>query len=406
MDTQGISEPTEKLSAARVKALAPPESGNRIYYDGTGEGAVRGFGLRITAAGARAFILTYRIRGRQRRYTIGDWPSWTVVAARDEAKRLKREISLGRDPMGDKDAERGAPTVADLCDRYVEQHLPKKRPTSRRDDHAMIDKIVKPKLGNLKVAAVRHADIDGLHRSLKATPYRANRVISMLSKLMNLAVKWDLRTDNPVRGIEKYPEERRERYLSTFEIARLTNALAAHSNQTAANAIRFLMLTGARRGEVLRATWSQFNIEDGVWTKPSSHTKQKKEHRIPLSAPALELLVKIKERSDGEFVFAGKAPDQPLKDLKSSWASICKAAELEGVRVHDLRHTYASILASAGLSLLIIGRLLGHTQPGTTSRYAHLADDPLREATERVGAVVTSAGDSGAQIVPIKGGAA
>ena len=386
----------EKITDKLVNALLPPPKGNRITYDTD----VKGLGLRITAAGARSFILNYRINGRERRYTIGAYPDWSVKAARDEAKALKRRIDLGHDPMGERHAEREAPTVADLCDRYVEEHLPKKRPLSQRDDRKMINRFVRPKLGRLKVANVRHADIDGLHRSLRSTPYQANRVIALLSKMFALAIKWDWRSDNPAKGIEKYSEEHRERYLSQDELARLTAALAEYPNQTAANAIRLLLLTGARKGEVLSATWGQFDLEAGVWTKPSAHTKQKKLHRVPLSAPAMLLLSGMKANAASDHVFTGRAPGEPLQDIKGAWETIRKAANIEDVRVHDLRHTYASILASAGLSLPIVGALLGHTQPATTARYAHLYDEPLRKATDTVGAIVT--GQKPAEVVPLR----
>jgi integrase len=268
----------------------------------------------------------------------------------------------------------------------------------------MIQRIVLPRLGRLKVAIVRHADIEEVHRGLKDTPYRANRTLALLSKMFSLAMRWEWRQDNPVRGVERYPEERRTRHLSQAELVRLSQALANYPNQTAANAVRFLLLTGARKGEALAATWDQFDLERGVWTKSSAHTKQKKEHRVPLNAAVLALLAEQRARAAGEHVFPGRRPGQPLDDVKSAWAAITSAAELEGIRIHDLRHSYASILASAGLSLPIIGALLGHTQPATTSRYAHLFDDPLREATERVGAFVSSANKEAPEVVALRKG--
>jgi integrase len=210
--------------------------------------------------------------------------------------------------------------------------------------------------------------------------------------MFSLAIKWEMRPDNPAKGIERNPEQRRDRFLSGDELARLTEALADHSEQQSANAVRLLLLTGARRGEVLSATWDQFDLENGVWTKPSAHTKQKKDHRVPLSAPALQLLSDMNAASTSDHLFPGKSPDVPMTEIKHFWAAVCRKAKIRDCRLHDLRHTYASILASSGLSLPIVGALLGHTQPGTTARYAHLYDDPLREATERVGAVVSAAG--------------
>jgi integrase len=205
-------------------------------------------------------------------------------------------------------------------------------------------------------------------------------------------------------------EEKRNRYLAGDELRRLTEALAVYPNQGAANAIRLLLLTGARRGEVLGASWDQFNLEKGVWTKPAAFTKQNKLHRVPLSAPVRQLLAEMREAADRRAAETNREPSPFLfpaerrargarqgpghmVEVKGAWRAICKQAALSGVRVHDLRHSYASILASAGLSLPVIGALLGHTQPGTTARYAHLFDDPLRAATERVGAFVAGNGD-------------
>ena len=254
----------EKLTDSFVRSAEPPvgERNQVIHYDSE----LKGFGLRVTRFGARAFILNYRARGVERRYTIGSYPDWKVATAREEAKRLKRLVDQGRDPMGDRHEERAAPTVNDLVDRYLSEHAPRKRERSRRDDQSMIEQWIKPELGNRKVADVRYEDIEGLHRKVTAggTPTRANRVAALLSKMFSLAVRWELRADNPARGIERNGEERRNRYLACAELARLTDALAAHPNKGAANALRLLLLTGARRGEVLASRWDQFDLEEGV----------------------------------------------------------------------------------------------------------------------------------------------
>ena len=268
---------------------------------------------------------------------------------------------------------------------------------AQADDRAMIEKLILPVIGQLKVHDVRGDDIDRLHRDISRTrPIRANRVAQLLSKMFSLAVRWEYRSDNPVKGIHRNPEPKRTRYLSDDELKRLIAALASRPNQTSANVIRMLLLTGARRGEVLNARWDQFDLEAGVWTKPSAHTKQKKEHRVPLSALVMQLLSQMRNSAGSlPYVFPGRVPGKPLKEIKGFWAGVCKEAKIEDCRIHDLRHTYASILASAGHSLPVIGALLGHTQPNTTARYSHLFDDPLREATEKVGSVVTDLSAAG-----------
>jgi integrase len=389
-----------KLSDALVRSLPLPDAGAKIYYDAE----IRGFGMRVTKAGARSFVLNYTVAGRERRMTIGAYPVWRVATARREAERLRQDVDRGTDPLGEKQAEREAPTVNELCDRYLEEHASKKR--TSKGDASIIRLYVRPRLGSRKVDSVTFADVDRLHREVsKNGLYQANRLVALLSKMFALSIKWKMRTDNPAKGVERNHEERRYRYLSGEELRRLTEALAAHPSQSAANAVRLLLLTGARRGEVLSATWDQFDLEVGVWTKPSSHTKQKREHRVPLSAPARQLLAEMRASpSPSPYLFPSRSGDGPTVEIKTSWASVCKAAGIKGVRLHDLRHTYASVLASAGLSLPVIGALLGHSQPSTTHRYSHLFDDPLRAATERAGSIITGNGDRAAEVVSIERG--
>jgi integrase len=211
-----------------------------------------------------------------------------------------------------------------------------------------------------------------------------------------------MRPDNPVRGVARNQEQKRKRYLSADELDRLTRALAEYSNQEVANVFRLALLTGARRGEVQAAKWEQFDLGRGTWTKPGATTKQKTDHQVPLSAPARQLLSEIYEQQAARmaFVFPGPGPRGHRTGLKRHWARICKTAGITGLRIHDLRHSYASMLAGAGFSLPTIGALLGHSQPATTARYAHLAHDPLREATERVGAIIS--GKPSTELVAIK----
>jgi integrase len=367
-----------KLTPKLVAGIAAPARGNRIEYDTD----VRGFGVRVTAGGAKAFVLNYRNgAGRERRLTIGRHPEWSVGAARDEAKALLRRIDRGDDPLGQIQADRLASTFADLADRYIAEHLPRKRPSSQEEDRALLK--LADGLRHVKVADLGHADIAALHRKVTKArgPYRANRVRALLSKMFSLAVVWKMRPDNPVRGVERNHEEGRERYLSADEIARLMRALAGYSNKASANIVMLALLTGARRGELLNATWDQFDLATGVWTKPSSHTKQKRPHRTPLSPEAWQLLTAMHAERTGERLFAGKG-------VRYAWEKVRRQAGLDGVRFHDIRHSYASLLASSGQSLPVIGRLLGHTQAQTTLRYSHLQDDVLREATAGVGKLI------------------
>src|SRR5262249_18117496 len=313
--------------------------------------------------------------------------------AREEAKRLKREIDGGGDPLGKFKAEREAPSVVGLCARFEAEHLPRLRPSTAQMYRALIKNEVVPALGRMKVAAVGFEDIDRLHRNVsRRAPYLANRLLALLSKMFALSILWNMRSNSPVRGVQRNQEIKRKRYLSGDELARLTKALAEHHNREAADALRLILLTGARKSEVLSATWSQFDFSVGTWTKPGATTKQKTDHCVPVSAPTRQLLAEIRERTKStKFIFPGPGPTGHRTNLKRDWAQICKGAGIVGLRVHDLRHSYAAQLASAGIGLHVIGGLLGHSRPETTFRYSHLFDSTLRQATERVGAIVTGA---------------
>jgi integrase len=294
-----------------------------------------------------------------------------------------------RDPLADATALRAAPTVRDLVERYQLEILPSRRPNTRREYSALLDNEILPALGSVKVSAATHAEIDALHRRMSArAPYRANRLAALLSRLFALAIRWGWRTDNPAKGVERNAEEPRERFLSGAEMTRLIDTLYTFNDQQVADIVRVMILTGARKSEVLNARWDQFD-DAGRWIKPSAHTKQKKLHSAPLAKATIALFQRLREQgAPGPWVFPARRTGLPRGDIRKPWARILREAGIKDLRRHDLRHSFASFLASAGTSLVIIGRLLGHTQTSTTQRYAHLADDPLRQAVEIVGNII------------------
>jgi integrase len=393
----------QKITQRTIKHLDVPERGNRIVWDSE----LKGFGLRITSAGAVSFFLNYRAHGRQRRYKIGRAPEWTAEAARAEAAKLKPRIdSEGYDPLAEKQRARGEPTFRDLATEYQERHYSAgASENSKRNDRQMLDGIILPRLGSLRVRAINARDVEKIHRDLEATPYRANRVLALLSSIFEEAITWKRATENPARGVRRYQEQRRERWLQDDELSRLHVALDKYQDQRAANAIRLITLTGSRKGEVLQAKWDEFDLERGVWTKPSHHTKQKKVEHVPLSGAALELLRGMKPKDATGPLFPGKDGSAARVSLRKPWMQVCKAAGLATalivkgkrrkavtkwkpmLRIHDLRHTFASHLVSKGTSLQIVGKLIGHTQMSTTMRYAHLADGALRDATNTFGQI-------------------
>lgn len=374
--------PKIKLSKSIVDRL-PVQENDVIYWDEH----LQGFGVRVKASGVKSYVIQYRTRqtGRSRRKTLGQHgPLLSFSQAKELAKGYLSDVVRGHDPVASDVADRNAPTVAVLASEYLSKHaLPKKRPKSIRNDRSMLERLILPKLAGFKVSEVRHQDIQALHNGLSETPYQANRTLSLLSKMFELSIRWGWRADNPVRGIEKFHEEKRHRWLSDNELGRLTSALDEHANQKAANAIRLQLLTGSRIGEVLNAQWTDFNLDRRVWIKQSHHTKQKITEHLPLSSGVCDLIEEMeKTRTESQYLFPGRDLNKPISDLKVFWSSVMEASGIDGYRIHDNRHTYASQLVSGGMSLAIVGRLLGHTNPSTTQRYAHLADDPLRDAAE------------------------
>lgn len=383
--------PSNRVTQNTIKALKSPPRGNSVVWD-AGSGSVTGFGVRITAAGSISFVLRYVIDGRERRMTLGKFPDLTIAVARELAAKHRSKVAVeGRDPLEERSRRLFALTISNLAKLYLEHHASTKSASAAEDDASMLRDYVLPSFGEKRVSELSSMDVGQLHRSMRDTPYRANRVLALLSKMLSKGSEWSSDADPSIlKSIRKYPEEKRDRWLSSDELRSLTQALDRHPNQRSANAIRLLLLTGARRSEVLSAEWQEFDLERKIWTKPTHHTKQRKRGHFPLSVAAMKLLEKMKSNAASEYLFPSPTNGSHQIEIKTFWRTICSEAGLEQVRVHDLRHTFASHLVSSGHSLEMVGRLLGHTQAATTFRYAHVADDPLRAATNHIGNLMES----------------
>ena len=367
-----------------VESITPDPHKLSQYWDTS----LKGFGVIVLPSGRRTYCIQYRNQNRVlKRLKIGVHGQLTTEEARALARKYLASIAHGEDPVQSKKQTQELFGMQDLARDYIERHGQKKREKSLKEDNKLLRNIILPSLGSLKVANVSRRDVESLHLRLKNTPYQANRVVALLSKMFSLAVSWGWRLDNPAQGIEKYQEEKRDRWLNDEELQRLWRVLDKHSENLTSYVFKFLLLTGARKGEALQATWDQFDLEKGLWIKPAHLTKQKKKEHLPLSDKALLLLASLKKQNTeaSPYLFPGRKAGQPLKEVKKFWSTVLKESKLESVRIHDLRHTHASHLVSSGLSLSIVGKLLGHTQASTTQRYAHLADEPLRKATEVFG---------------------
>ncbi len=407
---------SEVRISKRIVDAAEPRATRYTVFDRD----VRGFGVRVFPSGAKSYVFEYRTGagGRsaaKRRVTIGRVGDLTPDEARRRAETLRASVKLGEDPQAAKAADRKALTVKELAARFLAEHAGPKRRKSTHDSYETVLRChVLPKLGSRKAEAVTHGDLANLHLAMRATPYQANRMIAVVGSMYAFANRRGLVAGelNPARKIEKFREERRERFLSLEEITRLGEVLrraetegieweqpkghaSRHRPKTrtrtvvsapAVAAIRLLLFTGARLREVLNLRWEDVDFERRLLLLPASKTGRK---TIYLGSDAVEVLASLPRL--GSYVVPGDLTDRPRADLKRPWHLISRAAGLGDVRLHDLRHTFASYGAGGGLGLPVIGKLLGHSQPATTARYAHLDASPLHSAAERIGREIGAA---------------
>ena len=434
----------ERLTKRAVD-LAKADGRERFIFDAE----LSGFGLRLSAGGEKSYIVQYRAgtgRGApKRRITIGKHGTLTPDEARRIAKSILADVAKGNDPALTRRGQRHALTIAQLADLYLVEGCETKKASTIYPDRGRIERHIKPLLGQKRVHEVTRIDIERFMRDVAAGKTAADvktgkqgraiveggkgtatRTVGLLGGIFSFAVSRGLRPDNPVRGVQRYADQKSERFLSLKEMEALGAAIReaetvgipwepdpkkkikhaprAENRRTmispfAAAAIRLLLFTGARLREILHLRWEQFDIERGLLVLPDSKTGRK---AIMLNAPALAVLSELPRA--GAYVIAGDDPARPRADLKKPWALISRRAGLDGVRLHDLRHSFASFGAGDGFGLPVIGKLLGHTQASTTQRYAHLADDPLRRASESIAGRIAAAldGQSAAEVVPLR----
>jgi integrase len=378
-----------KITKRTVDSLTPRASDYFVWDD-----ELAGFGVRVMRSGKASYVVQYRAGGRTRRNAFSGVGAMTPDEARKHARELLVAVDKGGDPVEEIQAQRRMPNVAALCDQFMADHVAHRcKPITEREYRRYLDLFVKPHLGTFKVGDVKRPDIAKLQHALSYSPVQANRTVAVLSKLFNVAELWGLRPDgsNPCRHVKKYPERKRERYLTTEEMANLGTVLADAERDgsepaSVIAAIRLLMLTGARLGEIQTLKWEY--VRNGYIALPDSKTGAK---RIELGTAAVQLLAHVKRIKGNPYVITGTAPGQHWNDLQRPWRRIRAKAGLPDLRIHDLRHTFASVAASDGESLSIIGKLLGHSQPQTTARYAHLAPASVRATAERIADAIAAA---------------
>jgi len=424
----------KRLTKQVVDSLQPKEAD---YVEWCGK--LSGFGCRVRPTGTKSFIAQYRVGGRNsptRKVTIGTYGKLTVEEAREAALKVLAKAELGDDVAATRAKQRAEMTVAQLCDDYMLDGCDHKKPSTILSDKGRIERHIKPLLGRKRIGEVKRADIERFlrdvasgktavdektqkHGRARVTGGKgtASRTVRLLGGIFSYAVARGYIDSNPRFGVKIYADGKGERFLSSEELQRLGNSLreaetiglpwhfddekqAKHRPVKEENkreiispyaiaAIRLMMFTGCRAGEILTLRWNEIDFENGLLNLSDSKTGAKK---VLLAAPALEILSSLPRL--GTYVIAGSKPDKPRSDIKRPWERITKYAELTDLRLHDLRHSFASVGAASGMGLGTVGKLLGHASPATTARYSHFADDPLRRASEQIAEKISAAMDA------------
>jgi integrase len=355
-----------------------------------------GFGLRVLPSGRLSYVVQYRAGRRSRRMSLGPSTALACEQVRARAIAIIAAVKNGGDPAAKRDADRHAITVKELAERFDREHIALRlKESTAKGYRRMLERVIVPVLGRHRVTEVTRADVAKIHHDLRHIPYDANRCLEIISKMFSLAEMWGLRPDgtNPRKHIKKYPEEKRERFLSPAELRRVGEVLREMEDEgielpSAIAAVRLLILTGCRLSEIMTLKWEYVDIPGMALHLPDSKTGAKIVH---LGQPAIEVLGKIERIETNLWVIAGTRPGARLSDLQPFWQRVRARAGLKDARIHDLRHTFASTAVAAGQGLPMIGKLLGHTQVQTTARYAHLAVAPVKEAVDRVASSLAQA---------------
>jgi len=350
---------------------------------------VPGFGVRLYPTGKKAFVLSYRDNNRKSIMTIGSYSVLTLDQARKDARAKLVGLNNGVNPLQERQKERQGKLVKDLCKKYIDDHAVNKK--SGGDDITRIERFIVPEWGNLLVTNIKRADVAALHGKLgKYGHYQANRVYSLLSKMFNLARVWGFVPEehiNPCFGIEKFKEEKRDRFVSHEEFPKLVEAINKELNPYVVSAIWLYLLTGLRKEELLGIKWTDIDMERKELKL--ADTKNGKPHYLPLSVAAIDILNQTQRIEDNPFVIVGKNPGSHLVNIDKPWQRIRKEAGLEDVRLHDLRRTVGSWLAQSGNSLHLIGKVLNHSNQSTTAIYSRFGQDNVRDALEQHGQLIT-----------------
>ena len=375
----------------RVIEAAEIQAAEHFIWDDS----LPGFGVRILPSGRKGYIVQYRAGRRSRRMSLGPSTVLTCEQARTRAINIIAAARGGDDPAARRDTDRRTATVKELADRFDKEHVSLRiKESTAKGYRRLLQLTILPALGRHRVTEVTRADIAKLHHDLRHIPYEANRCLEVISKMFSLAEMWGLRPDgsNPRKHIKKYAEEKRERFLSPVELKLVGEVLREMEREgielpSAIAATRLLILTGCRLNEIMTLQWQHVDLPGKALRLPDSKTGAKVVH---LGQSAIDVLEKIALVETNPWVIVGTLPGARLTDLQPFWQRVRARAGLNDVRIHDLRHTFASAAVASGQGLPMIGKLLGHTQVQTTARYAHLASATVKTAASDVSAEIAA----------------
>lgn len=387
--------PAQALTSEFLASLPSrvPACGAVGYFDVE----IKGFLLEHRASGGATFYFRYRdAAGKVRLNRIGRSDEVSLSDARAKAHQMKQMVSEGGDPKLESHRFKDVPGFGEFV---AERYLPyaKSRKRSWQTDESMLRNHLLPAFADLRMNRISRSDVLAFHHAALERGYAAgtcNRLIMLMKFVYNCAIRWDVLppTGNPCVGVESFEDHgARERFLSASEVQRLFAELDSNRNVQVGQVIRLLLYTGARKREVLDARWDEIDLERRLLTVPAARSKSKRPRHIPLSDAALELLRSLPRREDVPWVFFNAKTMKPPVSIFYAWDSIRKKVGLAEVRLHDLRHSYASFLVNAGRSLYEVQKLLGHHDPKVTMRYAHLSPQAMLEAVNAVGDVVARA---------------
>ena len=356
-----------------------------VYWDRD----LTGFGVRVYPTGSKVYVAQARGPEGPKRVTVGRHGVIHADEARKRAAHVIARVKAGEEAVSKPMKPSHGPTVAELAERYLTEYVEVRcKPSSAALYRSAIRRHILPALGGTPVEAVERAQVVELHQKLCEAPQAANRAVRVLSSMYRLAGEWGMAPEgmNPCRAIARYPARRRERFLTEAEFTRLGEALdeaeaSGDASASAVAAIRLLVLTGCRKSEVLSLRWEDVSLDEAELRLADSKTGPRV---IPLPPPAVELLAGLSRLPGNPWVIPGKKPGTHMRDIDHAWCIVRARAGLGGVRIHDLRHSYASRALALGEGLSVIAKLLGHAHVETTARYAHLARDSVRESAERV----------------------